>query len=651
MLTPKVSRCAISLLLISIYPSLAWAANCADSYESTRFDYLGRNPANTKSYWLTLSNRADSFRLSAPGTGSIDEWQTAGPSVHISESTLVSDNNLQSLHKIDRMTPDGKFDCFLQSHYQVDPLVPPTWRPPAIPERPVVIRPEIPERPIVIRPVIPDRPVAIKPEFPDLPVVIRPEIPDRPIVIRPVIPDRPIAIKPELPDLPVVIRPEIPDRPIVIRPVIPDRPIAIKPELPDLPVVIRPEIPDRPIVIRPVIPDRPIAIKPELPDLPVVIRPEIPDRPIVIRPVIPDRPIAIKPELPDLPVVTRPEIPELPVVGRPEIPELPEVSRPKPEKPVLISLNGAQYELAQAQLLQLCPAAQLDEQGQVLSESLQNCQALIDALQQAPLTPGRDLVAANNWNSWADVQYLRSDNRRGFSPIEGRSATLSLGADRIVQDNFALGMMLTLSDQNSDSFSGNLQSESDQLMLGPYFAYGFNRNWSLFGNALLGRVERDYRLLALNGENSPMKYSASLNLQGEYALNPESVVRPKLGINYNYESGDDYQLTGSLLGKQLIIAVDSHHRDSGQMQASAEFNTKLKNQQGQLFVPYFETGVFYNYLNNNDDLSPRWQGLARAGLRTLASKALQIDVNASYQSIGVNNMDVWDCKLFIAYSF
>lgn len=552
MLTPKVSRCAISLLLISIYPSLAWAANCADSYESTRFDYLGRNPANTKSYWLTLSNRADSFRLSAPGTGSIDEWQTAGPSVHISESTLVSDNNLQSLHKIDRMTPDGKFDCFLQSHYQVDPLVPPTWRPPAIPERPVVIRPEIPERPIVIRPVIPDRPVAIKPEFPDLPVVIRPEIPDRPIVIRP---------------------------------------------------------------------------------------------------VIPDRPIAIKPELPDLPVVTRPEIPELPVVGRPEIPELPEVSRPKPEKPVLISLNGAQYELAQAQLLQLCPAAQLDEQGQVLSESLQNCQALIDALQQAPLTPGRDLVAANNWNSWADVQYLRSDNRRGFSPIEGRSATLSLGADRIVQDNFALGMMLTLSDQNSDSFSGNLQSESDQLMLGPYFAYGFNRNWSLFGNALLGRVERDYRLLALNGENSPMKYSASLNLQGEYALNPESVVRPKLGINYNYESGDDYQLTGSLLGKQLIIAVDSHHRDSGQMQASAEFNTKLKNQQGQLFVPYFETGVFYNYLNNNDDLSPRWQGLARAGLRTLASKALQIDVNASYQSIGVNNMDVWDCKLFIAYSF
>jgi hypothetical protein len=485
--------------------ALVMAADCPDRFETTSLDYLGRNPENTKSYWLTQSNRADSFRLSAPGVGVIDSWQTSSSSTHLSESDVVK-NDANGTHKLDRMKPDGSFDCFLQSRNQNNPLLPPTWRPPAIPDRPIVIRPEIPDRPIVIRP-------------------------------------------------------------------------------------------------------------------------EIPDRPIVVRPEIPDRPIVIRPEIPEPPIVTR----------------------PKPERPIQIGVKGRSVELAYAHVLQLCPSVKIAADGEIDPDDLASCVALAEALEQAPLTLGRDLLDASLWNAWADVQYMRSENRRGFSPIESRSATLSVGADRLVQPDFSLGLMLSLSDQRSESFAGNIQSEGDNVLAGPYFAYGLTPNWSLFGNALFGQVDRHYQLLSLTGHSTPLKYSASLNVQGEYALNPNSVIRPKLGINYDYERGENYQLNGRILGRQLIIDVDSHSHKSGQMQASAELNTRLKNQNGQLFVPYLESGVFYNYLDQG--ASSRWQGMARAGLRTVASESLLIDLSASYQSIGVSNLDVWDCKLFIAYSF
>jgi len=314
-------------------------------------------------------------------------------------------------------------------------------------------------------------------------------------------------------------------------------------------------------------------------------------------------------------------------------------------------MNGLTYELSQRQLQDYCPAIQIDEQNNIDEASLQSCTALVSELNRAPLTPGRDLLAAREWNAWADLQYQHSENRRGFSPIDGKGSTLSLGADRLVNPDFALGIMLTASDQDANTLAGKMTTESDSMMAGPYFSFGFNPKWSLFGNVMAGRTNKDYRLLTLNGDNSVNKYSATLNLEGNYAIAAASFIRPKLGLSYNYEAGSTYQLSGALLGKQLQIVVDGHSHEAGQMQASTEFNTRLESPQGYVIVPYFETGLLYNVLQPSSSLDPDWQGMLRAGLRTVAGKSLQIDVNASYQSIGVSNLNVWNCTLFVAYAF
>ncbi|QLG89033.1 autotransporter outer membrane beta-barrel domain-containing protein [Chitinibacter bivalviorum] len=484
------------IILSSTISALTFAADCPDRFESTKLDYLGRNADGSKAYFITMSNRADSFRLEAPGVADIDRWQSSGPSVHISESNVVLDD-LNGTHKLDRLNTDGSFNCFLHSRNQKAPILPPTWRPPTLPERPV----------------------GVKPENPDLPIVIRPEIPE----------------------------------------------------------------------------------------LPVVTRPELPDRPIV--------------------------------------------EPPNPLPPHVVSLNGLLYQLTTAQVVQYCPSIQFDATGQISDESIRDCKALIDTLNQVALTPGRDLLATSLWNSWADVQYIRSNNRRGLSPIEGSGVTMSIGADRAIEPDLALGFMLSLSNQDSDSFSGRIQSDSDSLMVGPYMAYGLSPHWSVFGSAMLGQVQRDYRLLSLSGKSSPMQYSLNLNLEGEYALDPHSVVRPKLGISYIYERGENYQLQGRLLGKTLAIHIDGHSHDSGQIQASAEWNRKIMTKDGQLFVPYLEGGVLYNYLNQDNNQDPRWKGMARAGVRTVAGQSWQIDTSVSYQSIGISDIKIWDFSLFVSHPF
>lgn len=525
--TSLLQRSLLSLAILASMPALA--ADCADRFESTSLGYLGRNSANTKSYWLTMSNRADSFRLSAPGVIQIDAWQSAGAAVHISESDIVL-NDANGTHKLDRIKADGSYDCFLQSRKQSNPILPPTWRPPAKPERPIVVRPERPDRP----------------------------------------------------------------------------------------VAIRPELPDRPIAIRPTLPDRPIAIKPTLPERPTVIRPDLPDRPVAVKP---------------------------------SLPELPEVNRPNPEQPIVIAMNGNEYALTMAQLMQYCPSLQLNAAGDISDEALLGCSTLITELQRIPLTQGRDVLAPSLWNSWADVQYLRSNDKRGLSPQEGRGATISIGVDRMIEPDLAVGVMLSLSNQDSTSFAGHIASESDSVMVGPYLAYGLSPNWSLFGSAMLGQVQREYQLLTLTGKSRPMQYNVNLNLEGQYALNPTSMLRPKLGINYKYENSSSYPLQGTLLGKTLAIEIDGQHHDAGQMQASLEFNTRLKDQQGRVFIPYFEAGALYNYLEPRDANHSSWQGLARVGIRTLAAQSWQIDVSASHQSLGVSGLNIWSCALFVSHAF
>ncbi|MFG0381013.1 autotransporter domain-containing protein [Pseudomonas sp. zbq_18] len=507
------------LLSLALCPIPQVWANCSEYFVGDNLYYIGRT--NSQSIWVANTQATGNYALSAPGVPNIDTWaSTKNPEYHLSLSPVVADD-LNGNHQLQILGVSGdpiRPNCLVATRSQVNPIIPPTWRPPQ-------------------KPVLP--------------------------------------AKPE------------------------------RPTLPELPEVSRPEIPNRPVVSRPT-----------LPDLPVVSRPEIPNRPVVGRP-------------------TLPELPQVPDRGRPlesSFTELP-------------NLAGEQH-LSNQQIDSLCRYVERDESGQFTAETLQRCPALAQALKQAPLTPGRDLIADTLWNVWVDPHYVRTNNRRGYGETEQRTTSVTLGADRRLNSDLAVGALLSISDLDSDSLDGLIKVDGNSYNLGPYVSYQLSNNWSAFANITVGKAEIDHKVLMFKGSGDSTTYGATANIYGDFAWSERTSIRPKLGINYQKEDIEDFDLRGRVFNRYLNPRVNGINQESGQVLASIELNSMLELSSGHLFVPYFEVGSYYNYLQEDTSTYPEWQGLIRTGLRTLYKTNTQIDLNLSYESLGVSGLDIWDFGLY-----
>lgn len=517
----KRSRHLLPLSLLCA--TTAWG-DCDDYYIGDNLYYIGRT--TSQSVWVSNTQAVGNYALNAPGFADIDNWSSSQNSqLHLSISPVVADgpNGTHQLQILGVSGNPAQPNCFVASRGQVNPIIPPTWRPPQ-------------------KPVLP--------------------------------------IKPE-------------------RPTPPDRPVVVRPGLPELPIAVRPTLPERPAVVRP-----------GLPELPIAVRPTLPDRPSVVRPV--------DPELPAMP-------------------QLP-------------ALNASQAP-TELEMASLCPSIELDESGQPTEATLQRCAALAQALQQAPLTPGRDLPAESLWNAWVDPHYIYSSNRRGISTVEEETRSLSTGIDRRMDARLAVGALLSINDLNTESFDGNIRTEGTSYNLGPYLAYQLSPAWSLFANATIGKAKMERQILMFKGDGDSTSYGASLNLYGDFSLSETTSLRPKLGINYQKEDIDDYTLKGQLFNVYLEPEVDGLQQESGQALATFELNTLISDARNQMYIPYIEAGAYYNYLQDAHSPDSQWQGLIRGGLRTLMGSHTQIDINLAYESVGVSGLDVWNVGLFVSHGF
>lgn len=379
--------------------------------------------------------------------------------------------------------------------------------------------------------------------------------------------------------------------------------------------------------VNPIIP--PTWRPPQKPDLPVIpARPELPDRPVVARPSLPNRPVVIRPVVP---------------ANRP-------ISSSRPQQPELPELRSSSA-LTQAEIASLCPSAERDAEGQYTAETLQRCPALKLALEQAPLTPGRDLPDESLWNAWIDPHYTYTSNRRGFSDVEEKTRSLGVGVDRRINPDLAIGVLMSVSDLETETFNGNLTTDGTSYNLGPYLAYQLSPAWSLFANATVGTASMEREVLMFKGEGDSSSYGGNVNLYGDFPLTAQTHLRPKLGINYQKEDIEDFTLKGRIASFNLAPEIEGARQESGQVLATLELNTLFVGSGNHVYRPYVEVGTYYNYLQDKQSTYPEWQGVFRGGLRALLGNHTQIDASLSYDSVGVSGLDVWDIGLFISHGF
>jgi outer membrane autotransporter protein len=272
-----------------------------------------------------------------------------------------------------------------------------------------------------------------------------------------------------------------------------------------------------------------------------------------------------------------------------------------------------------------------------------------------PATPGRDLVEETRWNSWADARFTQSKDQRHLLSETSHGGTLSLGADRLLDDGLVAGGMISLSSNEAKRFSGDVKTEDSGFMFGPYFSYPISAEWSIFASASIGQLETHHRVLSLQGKSEAAQLALALNAQGQYPLSETSYVRPKFGVSYLHQQSDRYQLRGPIQGQQIQVELKNSRLDTLTAQSSVEFNWVLSTSAGSVFMPFLEAGLLYTQQNrqqyafsNSED---GWQGSARLGLRALSGPSTQVEMSSSYQSIGINDLDSWELQLFISHAF
>ncbi|WP_303560981.1 autotransporter outer membrane beta-barrel domain-containing protein [Uliginosibacterium sp. 31-12] len=359
----------------------------------------------------------------------------------------------------------------------------------------------------------------------------------------------------------------------------------------------------------------------------------------------PEPPLGVLPPdgiTPSVPVRPTPPIAVLPPEGLQ--PERPPAQRPDQGMPLVMTLPchgqaSAQID-ASAQRLDPCSAPEQQTNTQV------------------PLTPGRDLLEDSLWNSWADARALRTKDQRSGFESSSRSGTLTFGVDRQVHSGLAIGIMASALDAESRRYSGSVTQESSGFSVGPYLSQRISEHWSLFGSMGLGYQRDDHQVVSLSGEANVRLFSASLNAQGQHALSEESFLRPRIGLSYQHTKTDSFMLAGQILGQSVSVGLDAQQSESWSAESSFEINREIRRGKDQLYVPFAEFGARYTKQWPNSASSnvlqsdyAEWLGFVRLGGRVSLGARTQIELNASYQSIGVSKLDSWEAGLFLSHAF
>ena len=353
----------------------------------------------------------------------------------------------------------------------------------------------------------------------------------------------------------------------------------------------------------------------------------------------------VQPITPMLPGGVTPPIATLPPPGEPASP--PVASYTNPPEAVAMKVSSTP----------VCPEGRLpvtNTAGQVLG-----C-ALPSYFDEVPLTEGRDLVQINPWNIWLDNNNLSISDQRNNTDIHGNTVSLSMGIDRLINNNTVAGMQVSGTRTMSNGFQGDMASNTSGFLVGPYASYRFTPAWSLYGSFGIGQQTSTTQILSLNGTSKSMQYNFAIQAEGQYALNETVSARPKVQVSQTQVNGNSYLLSGTIANTAVALNMNNDAYKFGMVQPSLELN-KLIAFNSTYVMPYVEAGVFYQYarpqggqiLTGNltyADTSP-WGGIVRLGTRALIDKATMAKLKFSYQSIGISNLNIWGLQLFLSHSF
>ncbi|WP_331374933.1 autotransporter domain-containing protein [Sinorhizobium chiapasense] len=164
----------------------------------------------------------------------------------------------------------------------------------------------------------------------------------------------------------------------------------------------------------------------------------------------------------------------------------------------------------------------------------------------------------------------------------------------------------------------------------------------------------------LSGDYDSERLSGEVSLYGQYKFGAY-FVRPEVSVTYSHVKSDDYDLSGNILNLPVSVSLPGGSFNYGVLDLTTEVSRNFRLSDGQPFRVFAEVGAQYEFERPNDgkiltgDLSEvtpsPWAFSLRSGFRTLLNDFIQIEATAGYLSFGQDDLDVWEGKLHVSWSF
>lgn len=617
----------IALLAASLFVAAASDAHAQSCKSDGGLRYLGNAVDGSESVWLS-GTVAGSFELeAAQGSQVVDAWSRETSGLHVSRSPVVSPGN-GGTHKLYE-TGNGK-PCLIDTQNQ---------------KGGIALPPNITLPGIVLPP--------IGNLFPDFQLPSLPGGPTPPIGT---LPSRPGGVTPPIGTVPpsglMPTRPGSVTPPIGTVPpsgLMPTRPGGVTPPVGTVPP-------------SGLMPTRPGSVTPPIGTVPPSgLMPTRPGR--VTPPIATLPPWGARPTSPGTQPPTQPG-PQPPTGVRPTTPTQPPTGLTPTDPSVSSRVEGPDYQarargVAGAPLPDdPCFDPNWDEDDPEAVDRRREClPALLDG---PPLTPGRDLPPPSPWNAWSDAKLVSISDRRFDLDMDSLFGSAAIGIDRKVSKNLIVGVSFSFDQGRTTGYGGSLEVNTQSVSGGPYAALRLSEHWAADASLSFGVVESDLSLSVLDGSYTTRQVTGTANLYGQFVVNG-FFLRPKLGTTYSYMDSDAYDLSGTVLRRDVSVAMPGESLTYGVATLSAEVSRLFVLSDGNYVMPFAELGIDYEYERPNGgeiltgDLrlatpSP-WSGSLEAGARMLFSNALQVEASGAYRSFGQANLDIWEGHLNVSLAF
>jgi outer membrane autotransporter protein len=311
-----------------------------------------------------------------------------------------------------------------------------------------------------------------------------------------------------------------------------------------------------------------------------------------------------------------------------------------------------------ANCLEWKPADEIDVEASSDCDYVAAEQARTGFGQSVPVTPGREFAVPTRWNLWFDGRALdTSDHRHGLD-MDGSGNYFTLGADRRHDNDVVVGALVSYESNESNGFDGNLRQETEGYGLGAYLAQPLSQRWAMDVSLVYAWLSNDSRVAVLDGSYDSTRVSLALNTTGQYQAG-EFTLRPKFNLSYSHYDNDAYDLSGAVFDTPITLQVARDSFDNGTIEGLLEVSRTFHTGSG-VVIPYGEIGANYAFIRPQDggiltsDLrlasTSAWLGSLRVGARALVSQAMFVEASAGYLSLGQDDNDVWEFRLFLSWA-